>query len=112
MDRVECSRGRLLQRAGGDQRADMGSVNAPTCADAIEQLGSRDLERCCELGDRPNARLALAALDLGDVRSVEACIVCETFLAEPTLATEATQVGSEDIERVGHGPTMLRHLSQ
>jgi hypothetical protein len=83
-----------------------------TGADPLEQLGGRDPQRLCELGDGTNAGLALGALDLGDVGHVEVGIVSEAFLAEAAFLPEPSQVGSEDVERVGHGPTMLRHLSQ
>ena len=38
--------------------------------------------------------------------------VRQMFLAQTTLLPNASQVGSEDIERVGHRPTMLRYLSK
>jgi hypothetical protein len=38
--------------------------------------------------------------------------VSEAFLAETALLPDSAEVCRENVERVGHGPTMLRHLSQ
>lgn len=50
------------------------SALALTCItpiDAVKQLRSGYAKRPCQLGDRPHARLTLAALDLGHVGHVE-----------------------------------------
>jgi hypothetical protein len=38
--------------------------------------------------------------------------VRQALLAQMALLPNAPQVGGEDVERVGHRPTMLGHLSQ
>ncbi len=81
-------------------------------ADPGEQLGSGDPKPLCELRDSTDARLALTALDLRDMRHVQVRAVSETLLAETTLSPQPSHVRSEDIERVAHNPTMVRHLSQ
>lgn len=43
---------------------------------------------------------------------VEAGIVRQAFLAQAAMLADAAQVGGEDVERVVHGPTMLRQLPQ
>jgi hypothetical protein len=80
--------------------------------DPVKQLRSRDPKRFRELGDGSNAWLALAALDLRDMGHVEVGAVGQAFLAQMALLPDAPQVGGEDVERVGHRPTMLGHLSQ
>jgi hypothetical protein len=80
--------------------------------DARKQLRGGDPRRTRELGDGSNARLALAALDLCDMGHVEVGAVRQAFLAQMALLPDAPQVGGEDVERVGHRPTMLGHLSQ
>jgi hypothetical protein len=80
--------------------------------DAVEQIRSGDFERSRQLGDGAHARLTLLALDLRDMGYMEIGAVRQAFLAQAELLPDATHVGGEDSERVGHRPTMLLHLSQ
>jgi hypothetical protein len=73
-----------------ERHGDESSLRLLTSVDAGEQIGGRDPKRPRELGDRSDARLALAALYLGDVRHVEVGRVCEPFLTEAAFLPDAS----------------------
>lgn len=58
--------------------------------DAIEELCSRGAEGGRQLGDGPHSRLALAALDLGDVRRIEIGYMSQPFLAQALSLSDAS----------------------
>jgi len=58
--------------------------------DAIEELGGRSAKGGRQLGDGPDSRLALAALDLGDVRRIEIGHMSQPFLAQAVDLPDAS----------------------
>ena len=59
---------------------------------AVEQASRFDLQRCCELLDDPDRRVAAPAFDVADISAVDAGAIGIVLLAPALLLTEATNI--------------------
>lgn len=71
---------------------------------SVEQLPGRDSECPRQLVDDGDGRVAGTPLQVGDIGPVDACLVCEGFLAEALLEPESAQVSGEALPDIHGAP--------